>query len=463
MDKKKEFTKNTFIILFGKIFTQLIVFILLPLYTAVLSTEEYGTVDLIITYVNLFAPLISLQLENAVFRYLLDNRNNDKNKEKYISNSFCVLSIMMFITIIIFGAINCFFEVKYGIFLLLLIITTMLANYLLQVSRGIGDNISYSISSVIIGVINVISNIIMIVGLHMGIKGMLISQIIANIFGIIYCSIKNRIFFYLKYSTIGKNTIKILLKYSLPLIPNNINWWIINVSDRTIITMMIGASSNGIYSVANKFSAVIITLFNMVNLSWTESVSIHIDDNDGFISDIFNYIFKFFASLGLLILSILPFAFYLLIDSDYKDAYIYIPMLLVGSMFNIILGLLSGIYIAKKRTKEIAKSSFYASILNIIINIIFIKKIGIWAAVISTIVAFALIAFYRYIEVQKYIRIRFDKKFSLSLIIAFVLCYISYMFNNFIVNVIMLLGIVIFICVINKNSIIKIYKYVLKK
>ena len=112
MDKKKEFTKNTFIILFGKIFTQLIVFILLPLYTAVLSTEEYGTVDLIITYVNLFAPLISLQLENAVFRYLLDNRNNDKNKEKYISNSFCVLSIMMFITIIIFGAINCFLKLN---------------------------------------------------------------------------------------------------------------------------------------------------------------------------------------------------------------------------------------------------------------------------------------------------------------------------------------------------------------
>ena len=72
MNKKKELAKNTFIILAGKVSTQMITFFMLPLYTSYLLTEEYGLVDLITTYVTLIIPIITLDTEMAMFRFLIE-------------------------------------------------------------------------------------------------------------------------------------------------------------------------------------------------------------------------------------------------------------------------------------------------------------------------------------------------------------------------------------------------------
>lgn len=87
-------------------------------------------------------------------------------------------------------------------------------------------------------------------------------------------------------------------KYSIPLIPNNLAWWIVNSSDRMVISHFIGISANGIFTVASKFSNVFISFYNVVNLSWTESVSLHFDDEDRdcFLSEMMTTLFKLFAS-----------------------------------------------------------------------------------------------------------------------------------------------------------------------
>ena len=87
MNKEKQLIKNTAIVSLGKICTQLITFLLLPLYTYILSTEEYGVVDLLNTLVSLFMPVVTLQIEQGVFRYLLDSRGNKENEKSIISNT----------------------------------------------------------------------------------------------------------------------------------------------------------------------------------------------------------------------------------------------------------------------------------------------------------------------------------------------------------------------------------------
>ena len=74
--KNKELIKNSVILIVGKFCTQFITFLLLPLYTFKLSTSEYGIVDLITTYVALLVPVITFQLEMAIFRFLIDFRND---------------------------------------------------------------------------------------------------------------------------------------------------------------------------------------------------------------------------------------------------------------------------------------------------------------------------------------------------------------------------------------------------
>ena len=72
MNREKQLVKNTFIVALGKICTQFISFFLLPLYTAILSTEEYGVVDLLNTYISLIIPIVFLQMDQAIFRFLIE-------------------------------------------------------------------------------------------------------------------------------------------------------------------------------------------------------------------------------------------------------------------------------------------------------------------------------------------------------------------------------------------------------
>ena len=84
MSKKSELIKNTLILALGKVFTQLISFLLLPIYTIFLSPAEYGVVDLITTYMILSVPLITVQLEMAAFRFLVDARDNEYEKQRIL-------------------------------------------------------------------------------------------------------------------------------------------------------------------------------------------------------------------------------------------------------------------------------------------------------------------------------------------------------------------------------------------
>ena len=76
MSREKELAKNTIILAFGKICTQSISFLMLPFYTAVLDTKDYGTFDLLVTYATLLLPLVNWQFDQGLFRFMLEKRGN---------------------------------------------------------------------------------------------------------------------------------------------------------------------------------------------------------------------------------------------------------------------------------------------------------------------------------------------------------------------------------------------------
>lgn len=455
MNKKKELAKNTVIILIGKLCTQFISFFLLPLYTKLLTTEEYGIIDLITSYVSLCVPLITLQIENAVFRFLVEQRDNEEEKTRIITNAYIVAMVSAIIVFCVFTIINCLIHINIYGYICVLVFVTILSNMQLQVSRGLGDNIGYSIGSVIAGVSTIVFNVIFLVFLKFRVEGMLLSSILANLVCFIVVFTKNKTYKYIKIHEYAKKKRKDLLKYSLPLIPNGIMWWIINVSDRTIISTVLDASANGIYAVSNKFSHLLISFYNIFNISWTESAAMHIkdEDKDSFFSSTINTMFKLFASACLGIMAYLSIIFPYFIDESYSDAYNYIPILLFATLFNVLVGLLSVIYIAKKNTKEIAKTSLISGTINIVLNLLFISKIKLYAASFSTLAAFAVMAIYRYIDVQKYAKITLKKSLIIKLIILSGMCIILYYINNIILNIINCVIITIFAILMNKDFI----------
>ena len=117
MNKEKQLFKNTAIVSIGKLCTQLITFFLLPLYTYALSTEEYGIVDLLNTLISLFIPIVILQIDQGVFRYLLDVRDKEEEKKKIISSTIFFTIIQSVIYLILFSFASQFIHNDYKYFL----------------------------------------------------------------------------------------------------------------------------------------------------------------------------------------------------------------------------------------------------------------------------------------------------------------------------------------------------------
>lgn len=465
MNKSKELVKNTIIIFLGKACTQLVSFFLLPLYTTYLTTADYGIVDLIITYVSLLVPVITIQLEMSAFRFLVDNRTNEEEISKIITNIlYCIISFSLLFTLI-YLVLNRFIRIQYNWYILFNILVTIFSNLMLQTSRGLGDNKTYSMGSFLAGTTTVVFNVILIVMINIGAKGMLISSIMANIVAFMYVFLKLKIYKYINSKLYSKSFIKKSLKYSWPLVPNSISWWVVSASDRTIISYILGVSANGIYAVSNKFTAIVSSLLNIFSLSWTESASLHIEDDDRnqFFSNAINKILKILLSFILIIIAVMPLVFKMLINEQYKEAYLYIPILMLSTIFNGVVIVYSGIYIAKKLTKQVAATSIMAAVLNIAINLIFIKFIGLYAAAISTMLSYLIMAMYRHYDLKKYINIKYEKGLIIRNIIVFTIAIIIYYINNFYINIVGLLIAVIYVIIFNKDVIKYLLNFIQQK
>ena len=455
MSKGKDLAKNTAIVSIGKICTQLITFFLLPVYTAVLSNEEYGVVDLLNTLTSLLLPIVTLQIEQGIFRYLIDCRENNEKQIKLITTIIRFMIIQSIACIVIFLCVSPFIHNEYKYFLIANLLMGIFSSLLLQICRGLGDNATYAIGSFITGAFTVVLNVIFIVAFRWGAYGMLGATAISNFICAVYIFLKRKIYKYIKPKQFDKKILKEIIKYSVPLIPNMISWWIVSASDRTIISAVIGIAQNGIYSAANKFSGVFTTLYSVFNLTWTESASINInsEDRDEFFSKILDFVIRFFGCLCLGTIAVMPFAFNILINEKFAEAYYQIPILILGSVFNILVSFVGSIYVAKKLTKEIAKTSVISAVINIFVNIVLIKSIGLYAVSISTVIAYALMFIYRWIDVKKYVKFNVNKILMFALTIMYGITIFTYYLKNTMISVVVLVIVVVFAIITNLNSV----------
>lgn len=465
MSKSKEFAKNTIILFIGKFTSQFMSLLLLPLYTHYLLKDDYGIVDLLQTYISLFVPILTLRIDSAAFRFLIDKRNDTNEIKKIVSNIICILFFSIIFTILIFNIVYQFIKIKYFILFMTNIITVMTTSILLQILRGFGKNKEYSFACVITGITTLAFNLILIIILKFGANSILISSSLANFICTLYIIFKINIKKEVSFKDINIKEIKKFLSYSFPMIPNALSWWIVNVSDRTIISFFLGVQFNAIYTISCKFSNILNSFYSIINMSWQESASLHINDKDRdmFFTQMINSIFVFFSTISLLIISVLPFVYNIVIGEDYLISYNYIPILLYANSWNVLIGLIGGIYIAEKKTKQIANTTIISALINIFINLVLIKFIGIYAACISTLLSYMIMGIYRYVDCQKYVNLKINFKKYTFFTIVFILSSLIYLSNNILLLAINLLFILSYSFYINKDLLLKAYVLIIER
>lgn len=453
MNQKKQLFKNTVIIAIGKLSTQIISFLLLPLYTSKLSPEEYGTYDFLVTLSIFLLPIITMLMEESMFRFLIDAEDL-KSKKRVITATIAYTVIGTAIFSIIAGIIMGIMKYEYAIVFLLFIISNILIGLSNALARGTGKIKLYSFSNFILGASTIVLNILFIVSLKLGVNGLLWSNTIANTLTAVIVLMKLHLPQFVSRKDLSKKTLTDMLKYSIPLVPNNLSWIIISLSDRLMLTGMVGPEANGIYSIANKFPNIIYTFYGFFSTAWKESAAkiLKEDNKVQYYNSIYKDIKFFLKAIVLGLIAIMPFAFPVFIGSSYNEAYLYIPILVISIYYTNMSNFYGGIFTAYKNTKIMGSTTVLAAIINIGINIIFIPKFGIYATTFSTLISNVIVFAYRRYRLREYIKLK--EKFNFVFWFLLVAVMITYYINNTLMNIIMF-AIVLAYCIITNINFIK--------
>jgi O-antigen/teichoic acid export membrane protein len=457
MSREKKLILSTIILGFGTVLPKIATFLILPILTSYLTKIEYGTYDLIITSLSFILPIITLQIEQATFRFLIDTGTANE-KAKVITTS-TVYVIIVSIIMYCIGSIGLNgFSFWSRQLILIFAVTNLLYKFVLQVNRGLKQLRIYSTMTLTNSLLNVLMIILFVWKLRLGFIGLLISLNISIIFAIVFGLFYGGIQKHLIISSFNKYNLRELLVYSIPLLPNSISWWVVGLSDRWIITSFLGLEYNALYAISNKIPNLFNLVYNNFNLAWQESASVSIKDEDinEYYSSVFDALYNFLVGAILLLITISPVIFSLFIDNSYERAYYQMPILFLGVFFHSLGSFFGGIYVAFKKSNKVGKSAFLGAFINIVVNLIFVQRIGLYAASVSTLVSYFVIVVYRIWDVRKFVTIKYNQvTITISILLIITASTINYI-NIIKLNIMNFTIALIIALIINKKMIRKI-------
>lgn len=448
MNKYKYFLKNVGILTIASLGTKLISFFIVPLYTSVLSTAEYGTYDLLNTTIILLVPILTFNVNESVLRFCLDNKYNRKHLLS-ISLKYFISGLLLLTLFITLNYSFHFIEIIniYPIMFILLYMVSALASITTAYARGIDRVSDVAISGIIGAGLTLILNILLLAVLKWGLQGYLWSTIIGTFIQNMYIIVRSKLWKEIKLFVQDKALEKIILSYSIPLMVNSFAWWVNSASDRYVITLICGLNENGIYSVAYKIPT-LLTMFNVIfNQAWIISAVKEYDnqDNDRFFSNIYNaynVIMVIFCSI-LIVLN--KYIAYILFKNEFYAAWKYSPYLLISVVFGAISGYMGGVFSTVNKTNITAITVGAGAITNVILNIILVNKIGVLGAAIATVISYIVVWVIRLVAVKKMIYLEINLKKDL---VCYLILFAQAILYNFIESSEILYPIEVVLCII---------------
>ncbi len=421
--KYKTLAKDTGLFAISNFGSKILIFLLTPLYTSILSTEEFGIADLITTTINFVYPVLTLAIADATLRFALDK---SVSKRSVLGNSLLLTLLSIFILCLftpvstyIGGTISQYwkyFIIIYGLFN----VHNLLSNYI----KGVGNTRLFAIQGIVQTISIITSNIFFLVILKTSLKGYLISLILGHIIPIILMVCSGKILKELIPFEIDKPLMKDMLIYSIPMIPTILAWAVNTSIDKYMIIGMVGLGASGIYSVAHKIPTVFTSILTIFTNAWQLSAISNYgsDDDSQFYTNIYKVLDVFSVIGCLMIIMLSKYIARFLFAKDYYVAWKYVPMLTVSAMFSCHSGFLAAAFRASKKTKSLFLSVLIGSFVNIILNFCLIRNIGVMGASIATAVSFFAVWMIRFFMVQKIITIKISYK---KTIISYLLFFFS--------------------------------------
>lgn len=391
-----QFFRNSAVYGIAGIFSRGISVILLPIYTRVLSPEEYGILDILIVCATLANYVVAMEISQGVARYYSET-TDPKNKAEYASTAlwFAGVAYILFVVIglyfgecmshLIMGSAD--FESIFQVALVAVAVNGMF--YLLQdLLRWQFQALRYSMGSLIYTLASTLLAIYLVVNLQTGVLGIFYGQVAGAILGIVY-TLLSRVKPYGWVFSWSK--CRIMLTYSFPLVLTSIAYYCSLYVDRIAIKQLMTLGDVGIYGVGARIASVFALLMIGFQSALTPLIYHH-HEKVSTPSDLAR-IFRYFLAIALpFLLCVSIFSkelVWVFTTPEYYDAWIVVPILscsvLLASMYIFAPGLF-----LRKSTKIVALIHVAALGINIVLNVLLIPVFGIIGSAIATFLSTAI-------------------------------------------------------------------------
>ncbi|MEJ5351535.1 MAG: oligosaccharide flippase family protein [Melioribacteraceae bacterium] len=434
LDRLKSTLKDTFIYSLSNIAPKVIGVVLLPIYTAELTKAEFGNWDLLDVTTNILCEIFLLgQAASLIF---LNNSSEYKDRKK--KTLFTLFIFLFFVCGLLIAASEILISLNilresliksnYVRLIVFIVLFRTLNNLFLSKYRAEEKAIFFSLTNIIKLLIVAALTIYFLVSMKKGIEGIFLAAVLGEALTSIFLllTLINQMSF-----SFDTEILKVSLKFGFPLIFASLGIMLLNLSDRYIITYLLGYEANGIYGLGYRVAGVL-NMFLVMPFSMSLMPIAYKyygqKDDKRFFSKVMTYSTFIFvwASIFISLFSkeiIKIFA----TKSEYYSAYYVVPIVLFAYTFSGMRLTASLGMMLTKNTKHIATITLGAAILNIILNFILIPYFGIIAAALNTLIAFVIFYFVTQKVSDRYYKIPFEnKKLFLMIFTGMILSFTGY-------------------------------------
>lgn len=415
----KRLAKGTAVYMIGNMSSKILQMLILPIITASLATSEYGYYDLVITTISLITPVVTMQIIEGMFRFLFNA--SEEEKQKTVSTVTIFLSVGI---VILAGAVFivqfAIPSVQYPWLIFFNYVSSILFTYMQKLARCQQRNKVFAVSGVINTAVMLFTQVVVLIVLHMGVDGLLLANAVSYVVAATYIAFFVDVKQWLRKDKVDKKTIKTLLSYSAPLVTNSIAWWLVTSSDRYIIIYFLGVASNGIYSIAGKFSQLLTFMTSVFQLAWQESAIMeeNSEARDKFYTDTFNMYMKLLLGGYLVVLPFIKLIIPVLLADSYQQGYLYNPILLMGAVFSAFSQFYGSAYLVFKKTSGAFTTTIIAAVVNLFIGLGLVQYIGLLAPALGTMISFMVQWLVRSHQMRDYFKVKIDFR-SLGVLLCF--------------------------------------------
>ena len=411
MGKYKRLLSNTVILGIGTFASKVLVFLLMPLYTSILSTSEFGIADILTQTANLLIPLAAVGICDGMFRFALDTADADdeQSAKRIFTVGMIVVAAGGAVSLGVVQLLRAFSVFDGYVFLVAAyIICANLHSAVANFIRARGKTTMFAAQGIANTALTIGLNLLFLVVFRMGAYGYVLSVVVSDLIITVGVFFAARLYRYFSPRSVDKATFGAMLRFSVPYIPTTMMWLITSASDRYIVTAFCGSAENGLYAAAYKLPTLLSLVCGVFIEAWQFSVVKDADESEreGFFSSVFkNYMGIIFMGASVIIAASKIFTELLLADS-YYDSWQYVPVLVIATAFSALVSFLGSVYFLEKKSVLSMVTSMAGAVINVILNFLLIPERGAMGAAVATLISYGAVYAIRAYDTKYYVRFR---------------------------------------------------------